>query len=53
MTRILWINPVGTNAYDAPIGEELRREASPGTRVDSRGRSSARYRPSPVIEGNH
>lgn len=34
MTRILWINPVGTNAYDAPIGEELRREASPDTRVD-------------------
>lgn len=34
MTRILWINPVGTNAYDAPIGEELRREASLDTRVD-------------------
>lgn len=34
MARILWINPVGTNAYDAPIGEELRREAAPTTRVD-------------------
>ena len=34
MTRILWINPVGTNAYDAPIGEELRSEASSDTRVD-------------------
>jgi len=34
MTRILWINPVGTDAYDAPIGEELRREAAPDTRVD-------------------
>ena len=34
MTRILWINPVGTNADDAPMGEELRREASPTTRID-------------------
>ena len=34
MARILWINPVGTDAYDAPIGEELRAEAAPGTRVD-------------------
>ena len=34
MARILWINPVGTNAYDAPIGEELRREAAATTRVD-------------------
>ena len=34
MVRILWINPVGTGAYDAPIGAELRREAAPGTRVD-------------------
>ena len=34
MARILWINPVGTGAYDAPIGEELRAEAAPGTRVD-------------------
>jgi allantoin racemase len=34
MTRILWINPVGTDAYDAPIGSELRAEAAPGTRVD-------------------
>ena len=34
MARILWINPVGTDAYDAPIGAELRREAAPTTRVD-------------------
>ncbi len=34
MTRILWINPVGTNADDSPMGEELRREASPDTRID-------------------
>ena len=34
MARILWINPVGTAAYDAPIGAELRAEAAPGTRVD-------------------
>ena len=34
MTRILWINPVGTDAYDAPIGAELRAEAAPNTRVD-------------------
>ena len=27
MARILWINPVGTAAYDAPIGAELRAEA--------------------------
>ena len=34
MVRILWINPVGTDAYDAPIGAELRAEAAPATRVD-------------------
>ena len=34
MARILWINPVGTDAYDAPIGDELRAEAAPATRVD-------------------
>ena len=34
MVRILWINPVGTDAYDAPIGAELRAEAAPTTRVD-------------------
>ena len=27
MARILWINPVGTDAYDAPIGAELRAES--------------------------
>ena len=34
MARILWINPVGSDAYDAPIGAELRAEAAAGTRVD-------------------
>ena len=34
MPRILWINPVGTDAYDAPIAAELRAEAAPDTRVD-------------------
>ncbi len=33
-TRILWINPVATDAYDAPIAAELRAEAAVGTRVD-------------------
>ncbi len=32
--RILWVNPVGTSAYDAPIGEALRSEARPETRID-------------------
>ncbi len=32
--RILWLNPVGTNAYDGPIGEALREEARPETRID-------------------
>ncbi len=34
MSRILWINPVGTNSYDAPIGAALRSEAGPNTLVD-------------------
>ena len=34
MVRILWINPVGTDADDAAMGAELRREAAPNTRVD-------------------
>ncbi len=32
--RILWINPVGTDAYDEPIGAALRSEAMPDTRID-------------------
>lgn len=32
--RILWINPVGTTLYDAPIGAALREEAFPDTRID-------------------
>ena len=34
MVRILWINPVGTDADDAPMGAELRAEAATTTRVD-------------------
>lgn len=34
MTRILWLNPVGTTAFDSPIGEALRAEARPTTRID-------------------
>ncbi len=34
MTRILWINPVGTDLYDQPISEALRAEARPETRID-------------------
>lgn len=33
-TRILWLNPVMTHAYDEPIGEALRAEALPDTRID-------------------
>ena len=32
--RILWINPVGTSAYDEPIGTALRSESLPDTRID-------------------
>jgi allantoin racemase len=34
MSRILWINPVGTDAYDQPIAEALREEARSDTRID-------------------
>jgi allantoin racemase len=34
MSRILWINPVPFDAYDEPIGAELRAEANPDTRID-------------------
>ena len=34
LVRILWIDPVGTDAFDAPIGAELRAEAASTTRVD-------------------
>lgn len=34
MTRILWLNPVGTTAFDAPIGDALRPEARETTRID-------------------
>jgi allantoin racemase len=32
--RILWINPVGFDAYDKPISDALRDEAFPDTRID-------------------
>ena len=32
--RILWINPVGTDAYDEPIGAALREEGLEDTRID-------------------
>jgi allantoin racemase len=32
--RILWINPVGSDAYNAAIGEALRSESLPDTRID-------------------
>jgi len=33
MTRIYWLNPVGTDTYDALMQETLQREAAPGTEV--------------------
>jgi allantoin racemase len=33
-TRILWINPVKTDAYDKAIGDALRAEARGDTRID-------------------
>ncbi len=32
--RLLWINPVGFDAYDKPISDALRDEAYPDTRID-------------------
>jgi allantoin racemase len=32
--RLLWINPVGFDAYDKPISDALRDEAFPDTRID-------------------
>ena len=37
MTRILWINPVGISAYDAPIGGALREEGAADTLSDLSG----------------
>jgi hypothetical protein len=34
MSRILWINPVGTDRYDRAIGALLRKEARKDTQVD-------------------
>jgi allantoin racemase len=36
MTRVLWINPLGTDVFDEPIREELERVSRPDTEVDVR-----------------
>ena len=36
MTRVLWINPLGTDVFDEPIGEELERVKRPDTDVEVR-----------------
>ena len=36
MTRVLWINPLGTDVFDDPIREELERVKRPDTEVDVR-----------------
>ncbi len=36
MSRILWINPLGTSVFDATIGAELRRVKRPETNVEVR-----------------
>jgi allantoin racemase len=36
MSRILWINPLGTSVFDATIGAELRRVKRPDTDVEVR-----------------
>src|SRR5258708_37079172 len=36
MSRILWINPLGTSVFDATIGAELRRVKRPDTGVEVR-----------------
>jgi allantoin racemase len=36
MTRVLWINPLGTDAFDEPIRDELERVKRPDTEVEVR-----------------
>jgi allantoin racemase len=36
MSRILWINPLGTSVFDATIGAELNRVKRPSTEVEVR-----------------
>jgi Asp/Glu/hydantoin racemase len=36
MSRILWINPLGTSVFDKTIGDELRRVKRPSTDVEVR-----------------
>src|SRR5437879_12324710 len=40
MSRILWINPLGTSVFDATIGAELRRVKRPTTEVEVRSLKS-------------
>jgi hypothetical protein len=36
MTRMLWINPLGTDVFDEPIRDELGRVKRPDTEVEVR-----------------
>jgi allantoin racemase len=36
MSRVLWINPIGTDVFDEPIRDELERVKRPDTEVDVR-----------------
>src|SRR5207253_4924642 len=36
MTRVLWINPLGTDVFDEPIRDELERVKRPDTEVEVR-----------------
>jgi hypothetical protein len=36
MTRVLWINPLGTDVFDRPIAEELEPVRRPDTEVEVR-----------------
>jgi allantoin racemase len=39
VTRVLWINPIGTDKFDEPLREELERAKRPGTDVEVRSLS--------------
>ena len=36
MTRVVWINPLGTDVFDEPIRDELERVKRPDTEIDVR-----------------
>ena len=40
MSRVLWINPLGTSIFDATIGAELRRVKRPTTEIEVRSLKS-------------